>query len=98
GLHGLQTDEADRAAALGIEARLFRNSRCRTADVEGTHRELRSRLADRLGCDDAGSFAEFDQSSGGEVASVAHDADAALRLAGQHRTDLHPLDTGCLNR
>ena len=86
------------AVALGIEARLFRNSRRRTADVEGTHGELRSRFADGLRRDDAGSLAEFDQAAGSQVASVAHDANAALRLAGEHRADLHPLDTGRLNR
>ena len=86
------------AVALGIEARLFRNSRRRTSDVEGTHGELRSRFADRLRRDDAGSLAEFDQTSGSQVASVAHDANAALRFAGEHRANLHPLDTGGLNR
>jgi len=63
GLHGLQSDEADAAVVLGIEARLLGNSRSRTADVEGTHGELRSRLADRLSGDDAGGFAEFDQAA-----------------------------------
>ena len=66
--------------------------------MEGTHRELRSRFADGLGSDDARSFAEFDQAARGQVAAVAHDADTALRFAGQHRTDLHPLDSGSLNR
>ena len=97
-LDRLQSDEAHRAVVLGIEARLLGDSRCRTADVEGTHRELRSRLADRLRGDDAGSFAEFDQPSGSQVAAVAHDADAALRFASEHRTDFHPLDSRSLNR
>ena len=35
---------------------------------------------------------------GSQVASVAHDANAAPRLAGEHRANLHPLDTGSLNR
>ena len=97
-LHRLQVDEADRAGVLGIQPRLLGNSRCRTADVEGTHGELRSRLADRLRRDHARRFAEFDQTSGSQVAAVAHDADSAFRFAGQHRTDLHPLDTRSLNR
>ena len=42
-------------------------------------------------------FAAFDQAAGGEVASVAELADAALGFAGQHRTDLHALLAGCLN-
>src|SRR5581483_1038753 len=53
--------------------------------------------ADRLRRNHAGSFAEFDQASGGEVASVAHDADSALGLAGEHGTDFHPLYASGLN-
>src|SRR5579864_8093966 len=45
GLNRLQTDEADCSVGLGLQPRLFGDSRCRTADVEGTHRELRSRFA-----------------------------------------------------
>ena len=97
-LDGLQVDEAHRAGVLGFEARLLGNSRCRTTDVEGTHGELRSRLADGLRRDDARRLAQFDQAAGGQVAAVAHHADAALRFAGQHGADLHPLDAGSLNR
>ena len=98
GLDRLQVDEADCTRVLGFQTRLLGDSRCRTADVEGTHRELRARLADGLRCDDAGSLAQFDQAAGGQVAAVAHHADTALRFAGQHGTDLHPLDAGSLNR
>ena len=97
-LDRLQSDEAHVAVVLGIEARLLGDSRCRTTDVEGTHRELGSRFADGLRRDDAGSFAEFDEASGSQVAAVAHDADAAFRFAGQHRADFHALDAGSLNR
>src|SRR5258708_23475293 len=48
GLYGLQVDEAHCAVALGVEAGLFRHSRCCTSDVEGTHGELRSRFATGL--------------------------------------------------
>ena len=97
-LDGLQSDEAHGTIVLGIEARLLGNSRCGTTDVEGTHGELRSRFADGLSRDDAGGFAEFDETSGRQVTAVAHDADAALGFAGQHRADLDALDTGSLNR
>src|SRR5262249_48963001 len=56
------------------------------------------RLADRLRRDHAYGLAQFHQASGGEVASVATDADAALGFAGQHRTNLHALNAGRLNR
>src|ERR1022692_4956799 len=98
GLDRLQSDEAHVANILGIEARLLGHSGRRTADVEGTHRELGSRFADGLRRDDAGRFAQFDETSRSQVAAVAHDADSALRFAGQHRADFHALDTGCLNR
>src|SRR5580692_5908750 len=97
-LHGLQVDEAHRAVALGIEARLFRNSRRRTADVEGAHGELRSRFADGLRRNHAGSLAEFDKTPRSQITSVAHHANAALRLACEHGANLHSLDTSCLNR
>src|SRR5208337_4218750 len=98
GLYGLQIDETHGAVALGIEARLFRNSRRRTSDVEGTHGELRSRFANGLSRDHAGGLAQFNKASGSQITSVAHDANAAPRLAGKHRANLHPLDTGSLNR
>src|SRR5579864_499473 len=97
-LDGLQVNEAHRTVVLGFQARLLRDSRCRTADVEGTHRELRAGFTDGLRRDDASCFAELDQPAGGQIAAVAHHADTALRLAGQHGTDLHPFDAGSLNR
>src|ERR1700682_438496 len=66
--------------------------------MEGTHSELRSRFANRLSRDHTGSLAEFDQAPGSQIASVAHDANSAPRLAGEHRANLRPLDTGSLNR
>src|SRR5208283_2111821 len=96
-LHRLQVDEANQTVALGIEARLLRNSRRRASDVEGAHGELRSRFADGLRRDHTGGLAQFNQSPGGEIASVAHDANAAPGLTSEHRADLYPLDTGGLN-
>src|SRR5579859_341581 len=96
--HRLQSDKANGTVVLGIEARLLGDSRCGTADVEGTHRELRSGLADGLRCNDAGSFAKFDETSGGQVAAVAHHADTALGFAGQHGADLYALNAGGLDR
>src|SRR5262249_43103679 len=63
----------------------------------GTHGELSSRFADGLRRDDSGGFAEFDEAARGQVAAVAHDANTALRFAGQHRADFHALDTCGLN-
>src|SRR5262249_19541733 len=96
--HRLQADEARGAVGLGFQARLLGDSRSRAPDVERTHGELGSRLADRLRRDDTDGFAEFDQASRSQIAAVAHHADAAFRFAGQHGADLHPLDAGGLNR
>src|ERR1700687_6132164 len=66
--------------------------------MEGTHSELRSRFANGLSRDHTGSLAEFHRTPGTQIASVAHDANSAPRLAGEYRANLHPLDTGSLNR
>ena len=50
----------------------------RAADVEGPHRQLGARLADRLRRDDADRFADVDRRTAGEIAPVALAADADL--------------------
>ena len=66
------------------------------ADVEGPHRQLGARLADRLGGDDADRLADIDRRAAGEIAPVAFAADAMLALADQRRADVAP--TGCRSR
>src|SRR5690606_8476337 len=68
-----------------------------TADVEGAHGELGARLADRLGGDHADRLADVHLHAAGEVAPVALLADAARRLAGEDRADLHLLEAGVLD-
>ena len=51
------------------------------AGVERSHRQLRARLADGLGGDDADRLADADQRARGQVAAVAQPADAVARLA-----------------
>src|SRR5262249_54967508 len=67
------------------------------ADVERAHRELRSRLANRLSRDDADRFSSLDHPAGGEIAPIAELADAALRFAGQHRANFYDFLTGGLD-
>ncbi len=76
----------------GHVLRLLGDAARGAAVVEGPHRELGARLADRLRGDDAHRLADLDRFAGGQVAAVALRAHAAPRLAGEHRTDLDPLD------
>ena len=57
------------------------------AGVERSHRQLRARLADRLGGDYADRFTDTDQMAGGQVTAVAHPADAVTSVAGEWRPD-----------
>ena len=86
-----------RAVEVRLDERLIGELR-RAADVEGAHRELRARLADRLRRDDADRLAHVDRRAAREIAPVAGAADAVLGLAGQHRADLHLLDAGGVDR
>ena len=65
--------------------------------VERTHGELRARLADRLGGDDADRGADVDGTAAREVPAVASLADAVLRVAGHDRTADDLLDA-CVSK
>src|SRR5581483_10090599 len=54
-----------------------------TTDVEGTHRQLRTGLADGLCGHDAHRLTDVHQLDGGHRAAVAHPADPGGRRAGQ---------------
>jgi hypothetical protein len=56
---------------LGLDAAGHGRTRCRTTDVEGAHRQLRARLADRLRGDHADRLADVDQAAAAQVAAVA---------------------------
>src|SRR3712207_3054991 len=77
-----------------VLGRLFEAGRA--ADVERAHRQLRAGLADGLRGDDADGLADVHGLARGEVAAVALDADAAARLAGQHRADADALHAAAL--
>src|SRR6185436_1543224 len=86
--------ELDATGGRGFVTRLLGHARGRTTDVERTHRELRARLADGLGGDDADRLADVHAVTAREVSAVALRADAATRLAGEHGADEDPLDAG----
>ncbi len=59
------------------------------AGVERAHRQLRARLADRLRGDDSDRVADLRECAGRHRAAVAGLANAALRLALEHRANRH---------
>ena len=87
----------DHTVRTGPPLGFFGDARAGTADVEGPQGELRSRLADRLRREDADRLAHVHHVHGGQVAAVAHPADAAPGLAGEHRANLDLLDAGVLD-
>ena len=94
-LHGLEVVEFDCAGGLDVHVVDCRRTRSRTTDVEGTHCQLGTRLANRLRSDDAHCLANVDDVATCEVASVTQRADAECRFAGDrraHQNGLHAFD------
>src|SRR5262249_57385267 len=67
-------------------------------DVERPHRELGTRLANRLGGDDPDRHSLFDQCPSGQVHAVAQPADAERGLAGHWAADADLVETELLQR
>ena len=63
-----------------------------TTGVEGPHRELGTRLTDRLGSDDADRFTKLDVAAGCERHAVARRGDAERGVVGQRRQHANPVD------
>src|SRR5262249_37179086 len=76
--------ELDRAGFFGLDLAFFDHPTGRATDVEGAHGQLRARLADRLGGNDADGHAFFHQVACRQVHAVAQAAHSEGRLAG-HR-------------
>ena len=60
--------------------------------MEGTERQLCTRLSDRLRSDDPDDLTLLDEDVGSEVTAVALSADALLGLTGEYRADFDLLD------
>src|SRR5512147_406320 len=95
--HRIQVEILHDAGILRFEDGLLNNLARRTADVEGPHRELGAGLADGLRGNDADRLADIYELAAAEVSAVAHLADAAKRLAREHRADLDAIDAGLLD-
>ena len=88
GLNCAQVIEAEDTLVLRLDDRLLEGLTGRSTDVECTHRELGSRLADRLCGNDADRLTKSDHESVGEIAAIALAADAPLVFAGQNGSNL----------
>ena len=84
-------------ARLALYLALLDGPLADAADVERPHRQLRARLADALGGDDAHRHALLDERPGREVHAVAEPADAERRLAGQRAANLDLLEAQFLD-
>src|SRR5690242_17902916 len=84
--------QANRTFALHFDRVHCCRTRCRTTDVERTHRELRARFADRLSSDDAYSFTHVDTMATREIATVALRTHAVASSARDRRTHFHLID------
>src|SRR5690606_20161450 len=92
GGHLVAVAQLDRAAGGGANFALDDLAAADAAGVEGPHRELRTRLADRLGGDDAHGHAGLDHLAAGHVHPVVVRRAAGGSLAGQRRTHHHGVE------
>ena len=84
----LHAGELHHAGLLGADFAFLDGAGGGAADVERPHRQLRARLADALGADDAHGHALLDQRAGREVHAVAQGTDAQRGVAGHRAADL----------
>ena len=76
---------------------LSRSATGQTTGVEGTQRQLSTRLADSLSGNHADSLTLLHHKTCSQVTAVALGAQAMLSLAGEDGTNLHFLNTGALD-
>src|SRR5271168_1545358 len=91
-LDGVDAMQAHHAFVANFQRGLLGAPAGGAADVEGTHRELRARLANRLRGNDSDRLAQVDEVAAAEIASVTFHAHALARLAGKHGANLDSLD------
>ena len=80
--------QSDIAVGFRFNRIRHRCARSRTTDVEGPHRELRTRLTDRLGSDHADGFTGVHEDAAAQISAVALGAQSIASVAGERRA--HP--------
>ncbi len=89
--------EAHRTVRFCFDARRDRRTRCCTTDVEGTHRQLRARLTDRLRRDYTNCLARVDQRATTKITAIALATQTIACVASQRRTNFDFVDTQTLD-
>ena len=89
--------QADNTIVVDLNVVLRRLTGCRTADVEGAHRQLCARLTNRLGCHNTNSLTHVYLMPATQITAVAGRADAVTRLTSNRRAhddflDAHLVD------
>src|SRR5690606_26961026 len=97
-LDDFQVVQTHLTVGLDLDIVLRGSPRCRTTDVEGTHRQLRARLTDRLRSNNADSFTGVDAVTTGQIAAVADRADTVTGFTGDRRTHEDFVDTHLLEQ
>ena len=87
-VNGTQFLELEASVVLCLDAGIGGCITCHTTCVEGSQRQLCTRLTNGLSCDDAHCFALLHHTTGSEVAAVALHADTLLAFASEHGTYL----------
>jgi hypothetical protein len=90
--------EADGTGGFAFHLAGGGGTRSCAADVEGTHGELGTRLADGLRGDDAHRLAGIHQIAASQVAAIAFGAQPPTRVAGQRRAHFHFVDTQLIDQ
>src|SRR5208283_5987401 len=70
--HGVQVDILNIASILCLEYGLLNDFARRATNMKRPHGELRARLADGLGCDNADSLTDINKFPSAQIPAVAH--------------------------
>ena len=88
-----QVMQTDCTTILDLNAVSGRSTACRTTDVEGPHGQLRTRLTNRLSCDDTDGLADVDLMATCQIAPITFGTDSVTGFTGDWRAGNYLIDT-----
>ena len=91
-IDGIIIEHAQHTIMACFNMRLFCTTLGSTTDMEGTHRELCTRLTNGLSGNNTDSFTDVDRRTTCQIAAIAGPADTADAFTGQHGADLEIFD------